>query len=136
MVAHEIEHLKWRDPFLRIFCVSIGALFWWIPTSWWLRRLEEEQELASDGGLSNYGLDSYPLATALMKAVNGTIKGTKRAEREMNGFCHFSNSRSAAMRRLEQILKSPKERGDRFARVTSLQAILLCSLTFLAFWAC
>ena len=59
VIAHEFEHLRWRDPLLKIFCSSICTLCWWIPTIWWLKKLEVDQEEASDSGLCKYGIDSF-----------------------------------------------------------------------------
>ena len=46
LVAHELAHLKRRDPWIRHLEALVQLLFWWHPVSWWastrLRRAEEQ----------------------------------------------------------------------------------------------
>lgn len=45
-VARELERLKWKDPIFNNLCKIICSIYWWIPTEWWIKRIEEDQELA------------------------------------------------------------------------------------------
>jgi hypothetical protein len=56
-LAHELGHLRGRDPMWNLLADSVVALAWWCPLSWWLRRrlrIEGEQtadDYALDGGV-------------------------------------------------------------------------------------
>lgn len=76
VLAHELEHVRWKDPQVRLLCALVSSFFWWIPTKWWLTKIELEQENASDASLYKYDLDSLALASAVVKAI-GTAKNIK-----------------------------------------------------------
>lgn len=69
IVAHELEHLLWKDPLLKAFTHFIQAIFWWIPMRWWLNRIEADQELACDGSIQRHYCNGEDLASAMLKTV-------------------------------------------------------------------
>lgn len=71
IIAHELEHLCWKDPLLRTFCHFAEACLWWIPLKSWLRQMEEEQEEACDQAIVHYHLEASDLATAILKTSQG-----------------------------------------------------------------
>lgn len=69
VLSHELEHHRWKDTLTRVAATSIAAVYWWIPMTGWIRKLEQEQELASDASIHDIQLDSLNLATALQKTI-------------------------------------------------------------------
>jgi len=67
VIAHEIEHLRWFDPFIKFCCHCICSLFWWIPTQWWLRRIQQEWEFSCDESCQRASVDPKSLASAIVK---------------------------------------------------------------------
>lgn len=49
VIYHELAHLRRRDHWVRWIEAAVGALYWWHPLVWWVRRhLREEAELSCD----------------------------------------------------------------------------------------
>lgn len=69
VVSHELEHHLWHDTSVRLLAKLLAAFYWWIPTTKWLNKLEEEQEIACDAALYYYELQGVDLASALSKSV-------------------------------------------------------------------
>ncbi len=69
IIAHEFEHILWKDPLSRMFSELISALFWWIPTRSRSEKFKQEQEMACDQSIFKYGYESESLASALIKAA-------------------------------------------------------------------
>lgn len=69
IIAHELDHLRWYDGAVRLVCEVFRSVFWWIPMGWWVRRVEQTQEIACDTIVSAYNLSQEDLASALVKTV-------------------------------------------------------------------
>ena len=69
VLSHELEHHRWRDTMVRMVYRTVAAVYWWVPMTKWLHKLEHEQELASDVSVHRYELNGLDLATALKKTV-------------------------------------------------------------------
>lgn len=67
VVAHELEHIRNFDPYIRIFYQFLAAFFWWLPTNSWIKKLEQDQEMACDHSVLNYGLNKESIASAILK---------------------------------------------------------------------
>ena len=65
IIAHEIEHFRYKDTLVRWILQCIRAIFFWIPTKWLQKKIEEGQEIGSDRGCLKQGIDPIYLATAL-----------------------------------------------------------------------
>jgi BlaR1 peptidase M56 len=130
VIAHELEHLRWKDPILKLSCSIICAIFWWIPSKWWLKRLNEDQELASDSGLLKYGMDPYPLATALMKVIHRA----QYVDCRFAAICPLDSPKTSHLKRLEKLLHSENQKP--FSYINTTIGIALCALTFLSIWLC
>lgn len=75
--AHEQEHMRWKDPQVRLIVDLIAALFWWVPVGGWIKALEQDQEMACDEGALQRGIDPTVYASALLKvAKDAKTKGT------------------------------------------------------------
>jgi beta-lactamase regulating signal transducer with metallopeptidase domain len=49
VIYHELAHLRRRDHWVRWIEAAVGAVYWWHPLVWWVRRhLQEEAELSCD----------------------------------------------------------------------------------------
>lgn len=49
LIAHELAHLKRRDPWIRWVELAVTAALWWNPLVWWVRRrLRSAEEQACD----------------------------------------------------------------------------------------
>lgn len=128
VVAHELEHLKWKDPLVKLLSTSICDICWWLPTRRWIDKLELEQEKASDEGVTTLGLDKVTLATALLKA----LKQAKTIPYEAALLCPLSPSRQTHLIRLENILNSEKQAHP----LGTVVALLLIIAGSLSFWMC
>lgn len=128
VIAHELEHLRWKDPLLRILSNVLCATFWWIPAGWFVKKLEEDQEEASDDTLYKYDIEPYALGSALVK----TIKGAKLAKLKMAVACPLTSFKKSHERRLNNLIQ-PKVSQSKWVMVASG---IFCVLAFLSFWAC
>jgi beta-lactamase regulating signal transducer with metallopeptidase domain len=49
IICHELAHLRRRDHWVCWADVAVGALYWWHPLVWWIRRrLQNEAEFCCD----------------------------------------------------------------------------------------
>lgn len=131
IIAHEVEHLRWKDPLLNLVCKMIGSFFWWIPTKWWMHKLEEEQETASDLSLVAYGMDRHHLASAFTKV----IAQDKYPQCKIAPLCHLTTASQSIFTRLQTILCDE----DSLRRPLTLKGrvgIALTSAALLGFWMC
>lgn len=130
VIAHELEHLRWKDPILRFISSVICSLFWWIPTGWWSRRLEADQELASDLGTHKYGIDACALGSAFLKAIHQE----RVANLKSAAICPFVSPKSTHVKRLENMLK-PDQPLKGHTLISAIGAAICC-MAFLCFWMC
>lgn len=73
VLAHEIEHIRYKDGLVRLTLDLIRTVFWWIPTKWLCDRIEEGQEVGCDLKCKKYGIDSTDLASAVCKSSKYSI---------------------------------------------------------------
>lgn len=124
VIAHELEHLRWRDPAVNFTAKIISSLFWWVPTNWWFKKMEEEQEKACDQRIISYQLDNCSLASAILK-ISSRIKSLGGSAAAI---CHFAANSNSPLSRVQTILgistTSPLNRVFlSFAAAASLIAI-------------
>lgn len=96
VIAHELEHIKTYDPILRLLVQLIAGLFWWVPTHMWIKKIEQDQEIACDQSINKYGIKGESLASALVKVT--------RHVKSHPAFCYFARNRKPAMERIQMIL--------------------------------
>jgi beta-lactamase regulating signal transducer with metallopeptidase domain len=98
IVAHELEHVLWKDPTIRLFSQLISKIFWWVPTGSWKKKLEFDQEIACDQSILKYGFKEEFLASALMKVTRSAKKKTYKT------ICYLSNEKHPSVRRIQIML--------------------------------
>lgn len=101
VIAHELAHCHWKDSALRLFCSFVAALFWWVPSRWLQRGIEEMQEQASDRIIHRFGITPLALATAVLK----TAQQTKEKPSLLS--ISFAGDRLLLKNRMCQILQEP-----------------------------
>lgn len=130
VIAHELEHLRWKDPTVRFASSVICSLFWWIPTGWWSQRLEADQEQASDFGAPKYGIDPHALGSAFLKAIQQErVSSLKSA-----AICPFVSPKNTHAKRLENMLRLNKPLKGH--KLISTIAAAICCMASLCFWMC
>lgn len=103
IIAHEMGHFYWRDCNLRLTYSVIASVFWWIPTKWWQRRIEEMQEQASDSMIHQFKLSKFALAEAVLKTARNANLPSELS-------CSFVERRLSLKNRMKMILQEPKPR--------------------------
>lgn len=73
VLAHEIEHVRYKDSLVRLILDLIGTIFWWIPKKWLCARIEEGLEVGCDLKCKKYGIDSTDLVSAICKSAKYSI---------------------------------------------------------------
>jgi beta-lactamase regulating signal transducer with metallopeptidase domain len=98
IIAHELEHLRWKDPHSKLFTEIVSTIFWWVPSNSWFKKTEQDQEIASDKSILKYGFDAESFASALLKV-------TKQArERNNLALCSFAAKTHSSMIRMQTML--------------------------------
>ena len=108
VVAHELEHVLWQDPVVRLFSQLISAFFWWVPTRTWQKKMEFDQEIACDQIILKYGFDEKFLASALVKVA------TTAKEKTHETLCYLTNDKHPLLRRLHIMLGLDSLHSKRF----------------------
>ena len=130
ILAHEIEHIRHRDNLVRFLLDFIGSIFFWIPTTWLRKRIEEGQEIDCDYRCTNYKISHLDLASAICKSAKNSMKTSKH-----HVFAHFLE-KSTIQKRLEILLKTTSHNYKKL-RLTfcCLMAIQAFFMIFLGrFW--
>lgn len=96
VIAHELEHIKYYDPLFRLLYQLLAGLFWWVPTHLWIKKIEQDQEIACDQSIDKYDIKDESLASALVKV-------TKHVKSHP-AFCYFASSQKPALERIQMIL--------------------------------
>lgn len=99
VIAHEWEHLRWKDPFVKFLCSSICQMFWWIPTKRWLDRIEDEQEHACDRDIHHFGYEGTLLASALVKVL-------RQGKKEKFVLCQFTSRKDHVLMRVQRMVQT------------------------------
>ena len=98
VIAHEAEHLKSQDPFARLFYHCTAAVFWWVPTQTWIKKIEQDQEMACDAVVFKYGLKKESIASALVKVAK------QQAKTPQAMWCYFNTPTHPTIARMQTIL--------------------------------
>lgn len=129
VIVHELEHLRWKDPILKMACDLLCALFWWLPSAWWLKRLELEQEDACDAEVYKYGIDVSALASAMIKV----IKKAKYQNYQFAAISPFDSPKNSHIRRIENILNIKNKNDYCWYYIFGIGS---CLLVAVCFWMC
>jgi beta-lactamase regulating signal transducer with metallopeptidase domain len=73
MLAHELAHVTGRDAAWHLFADFVGALLWWHPVAWWVRRrVHVATEAAADE--ASLAVKNGPMVLAeTLVALGGTL---------------------------------------------------------------
>lgn len=133
VVAHEYAHLRWKDPLFKMIFSAICSLFWWIPTQWWLKKLEVDQEKACDSRLGRYKIDTTFLASAILKVIHRTK--SMKLNYDLMPACLLHSSKSEHVERLESLLQIDHRVENSF-HPTQVLSFIFCVLICICFWMC
>ncbi len=124
VIAHELEHLRSKDFFIKVFCQMITALAWWIPLKSWLKTIEQEIELACDHGTAKYGAQFESLASAMLKLVKEPSK------QPMEEVCYFTDHRNPVLIRIQVLLGISPRKQKNLLRSTGIGVAIGIAILF------
>lgn len=119
VIAHELEHLKYHDPFVRQFYHLVATFFWWIPLQKWMEKIEQDQEIACDQNALKYGFEGNHLASAIFK--------TTKQLKSPSILCYFNPPKHPLILRLNVLLNPEDQHLFQF----NLLGLFLGTLMFL-----
>lgn len=129
IIAHELDHLRWYDGVVRVLCHLACILFWWVPTGWWMKRMEYTQETACDAKISKFNIAKLDLASAILK----TAKATRRPTVPILSTCFIQDH--SVLKRLQPLLEEPFGRNNKFKWVQIILVGGIAASIFLGrFW--
>jgi len=132
VIAHEIQHLKWKDPIFKFIISLISSFCWWIPSRGHVAKLIEDQEQASDAGATSYSIDNCILATAITKI----LYTSKEPKLNHQTVCYLASSKKTHLNRLEAILNDGFFQQGSYIALKDLFVLVCCFLAFLSVWMC
>ncbi|MBS4167512.1 M56 family metallopeptidase [Parachlamydia sp. AcF125] len=121
VLAHEIEHIRHKDSLVRLILDFIESIFWWVPTKWLHKRIEEGQEVGCDLKCEKYRIHPNDLASAICKSVRHSINAPTHI------FAHHL-TKNTVYKRVDILLK-PK--SIRFRRVSYICSVFATGIAFL-----
>lgn len=121
VLAHEIEHIRNRDVFIRFALDIITSIFWWVPTKWLRNRIEEGQEISCDYQCRKYGVDSVDLASAIYKSA-------KHAQSHPTHVFAHHLTQHKTFKRVKMLVQPFSKR---FQKVSFICSCLAASIAFL-----
>lgn len=98
VIGHELAHLIAKDPWTRLFHQLLQAFFWWIPMKKWLKKIEEDQEIACDQMVLRH---QEGIASALVKLARFSNHNEKTLSAT---FCALTQQSPFLLIRLDVIL--------------------------------
>jgi beta-lactamase regulating signal transducer with metallopeptidase domain len=120
VLAHEMEHVRYKDSLVRLILDFIGTLFWWIPTKWLRNRIEEGQEVGCDLKCKNYGINPTDLASAICKSA-------KHSTTTPNHIFAHHLTKHTIFKRVDILLNQP---SMRFKKIRVIFATLSLPIAF------
>ena len=121
VLAHELAHLKRRDPLVQLFACSTRALYWFHPLVWFaVRSLEQECERACDDRALELGSSASAYAAHLLAV-------TKRLHsRESAALASCMATSSKFRGRVRAILDPNRHREEVGMKYTTI--LTLCTI--------
>lgn len=120
ILAHELEHIKHKDSLVRLCLDLISSIFWWVPTKWLHKRIEEGQEVGCDFKCQKYGIQPQHLASAICKSVYYSLN------KPTHIFAHHL-TKNAVHKRVNLLIK-PK--SIRFKKIQYVCCFLAMAVAF------
>lgn len=121
VLAHEIEHIRYKDNLIRFVLTSLCSIFWWIPTKWLRKRIEEGQEIGCDSRCKNYGVHPVTLATAIYKSAKFCLEASHHE------FTHHL-AKHAVCKRADLLLKAELDKCGK------MRSLICCVAVIIAFF--
>jgi beta-lactamase regulating signal transducer with metallopeptidase domain len=121
LLAHELAHLRRRDPWIRCLEFLVLGLYWWHPVVWWARReIREAEELCCDAWVV-WALPgaARAYATALVDTVDFLSEARPALPPLASGIGHFHILR----RRLTMIMRGTNPQTLTFAGFLAVLAL-------------
>jgi beta-lactamase regulating signal transducer with metallopeptidase domain len=129
VLAHEIEHIRHKDNLVRLILGLVESIFWWVPTKWLHKRIEEGQEIGCDLKCEKYGIHPHDLASAICKSVRHSINAPSPV-------FAYHLAKNSVYKRVDRLLKPKSKRFGSTGSICSAFAIGLAVLLILLgrFW--
>lgn len=136
IVCHELAHLRRGDHWFHIGQQLIGALYWWHPVVWWVRRrLSDESERCCDAWVTWLMPDSRrAYAEALLSAKQ--FVGERRAAMPSGGMALTRAGAKRFARRITNVMTESKRPGLSAASVFIVAGLALTAWISRPAWAC
>jgi Zn-dependent protease with chaperone function len=109
VLAHEMLHVRFRDPLWKFFLHALSTLFIWIPTRALEKRIYQDQELSCDQNPARWGMESHFLASAIYKQAKIHYRDAASPHR----ICFSESNR--IKKRLQALLDKPPKKLSLFS---------------------
>jgi len=132
LLAHELAHLRRKDPWVRYLEMIVLALYWWCPLVWWaVRELREAEEECCDAWvLWALPESSRAYALALVETVDFLAEARPALPVLASGFGHVHLLR----RRLTMIMRGSTPRSLTASGILLLLAVAALLVPWLPTW--
>ena len=108
LLAHELAHLRRRDPLANWLQIVAQALLWWNPLVWWLnRRIRAERELCCDDLVLGLGLAMGERYSRVLVDVAGRMTRREALLQAIGMADSFSPLKGRIRRALDAGLRRP-----------------------------
>jgi len=126
ILAHELDHLRWYDNLVRMFCQIISRILWWVPTFYLFQHMKCVQERACDSNIEKFKISPLDLASAI-------VKTTKASDCPIGMACFAQES--TIVKRIKSLLKPPIKRSKKFKLIQIVLTLIVTILVLLGrFW--
>ncbi|UCG32717.1 MAG: M56 family metallopeptidase [Phycisphaerales bacterium] len=135
VVYHELAHLRRRDHWVRWIEVAVGAVYWWHPLVWWVRRhLQEEAELSCDAWVT--WLMPKARRTYAEALVHARQVADSRGDSVSAVALAFTSRRSKTFaRRLTMVMTESVRPKSSFAALAVVVALAVAGWMVMPAWA-
>ena len=132
LLAHELAHLRRKDPWVRYLEMIILGLYWWCPLVWWAQRelREAEEECCDAWVLWALPESARAYALALVETVDFLAEARPSLPVLASGFGHVHLLR----RRLTMIMRGSTPRALTASGVVLLLAVAALLVPWLPTW--
>ncbi len=136
VIHHELAHIRRRDHWTRWAEIVIGAIYWWHPLVWWIRkRLHDEADLSCDAWVgAHLPGQRRAYAQALLK-TRQFLSGALGA-RPAVGLGAASAGKRQFARRLTMVMTSRVRHRASLAGVALAAMVALGGVVATPLWAC
>lgn len=130
VIAHEVEHVLHKDNLTKFILNMIASAFWWVPTRWLQKRIEEGREIGCDLKCYDYGINPLDLASAIYKYA----KIKSMAAPSSAPIYHLA--KHICCKRVHLLLRNSSKRFKNLRRISYCLAasVAICVVFFGRFW--